>query len=188
MIDNLINIPAGQKNTIEGYMRYQFAGTVADINVSYVNLLRLIDATPPAQKPGNDYRLEAQEIVKTIPISITVKNDKAGSIQGAFAKCLNELGFRSGGTNSRYVLQVDVTVSPVDLPGNKNKFARIEISANFMDSSVKSVLLPFNYNTREGHLTETEAVNIAYRKAGEYIEAEYKGVLSNYLSQILPKN
>ena len=188
MIDNLINIKDSEKNTLEGFARYQFAAAAADINVTYGNVLRVIGFPVPAGiTNGDNYRLEAQNITKAIPVGIVVKNDKSGRIQGAFAKAFSDIGFRSGGNNSRYILNVDITVSPVDLPANNNKFARIELSANLTDTSVKSVLLPYNFSSREGHVTAAEAENRAYMAAERKINEEYKNLLSDYLNQLLPK-
>jgi len=188
MIANLINMKDADKNSLEGFSRYQFAAAVADINVTYGNVLRVIGAPVPAGVvKGDNYRLEAKNITKSIPIGIVVKNDKSGRIQGAFAKALSDAGFRSGGNNSRYILDVDITVSPVEYPNNVNKFARIELGANLTDTSVKSVLLPFNFNSREGHTTAAEAENRAYVAAERKINEEYKNILSDYLNQMLPK-
>jgi len=188
VIANLINMKDTEKNSFEGFSRYHLAAAMADINVTYGNVLRVIGSPVPAGLiKGDNYRLEAQNINKAIPIGIIVNNDKSGRIQGAFAKALSDIGFRSGGNNSRYILDVNITVSPVDLPTNNNKFARIELSANLTDTSVKSVLLPYNFNSREGHITASEAENRAYMAAERKINEEYKNILSDYLNQLLPK-
>jgi len=188
MIKNLTTMNQTEKNTIEGFSRYQFAAAVADINITYGNVLKLIDApVPDGLVKGDEYRLEAQNIAKTIPIGIIVKNDKAGRIQGAFAKALSDIGFRSGGNNSRYVLNVNITVSPVDLPNNTNKFARIELGADLTDTSTKAVLIPYNFSSREGHATASEAENRCFTAAERKIGEEYKDLLFTYLSQLLPK-
>jgi len=188
MISNLTTMTAAEKNTIEGFSRYQFAAVVADVNDSYVNVLRAIGgAVPAGVEKGDKYRLEAQNIIKTIPVGISVKNDKSGRIQGAFAKSLAELGFRSGGTNSRYLLEVEVNVSPVELPNQTNKFARIELKANLTDTSNRIVIVPFDFNSREGHTSQSEAENRVYMAAERKISAEYKDKLNEYLSQLIPK-
>jgi len=188
MIANLVNMKDTEKNSMEGVSRYQFAAAAADINVAYGNVLRVIGSPVPAGLvKGDNYRLEAQNITKAIPVGIIVKNDKSGRIQGAFAKAFSDAGFRSGGNNSRYVLNVDITISPVDYPNNPNKFARIELGANLTDTSVNSVLLPYNFNSREGHTTAAEAENRAYMAAERKINEEYKNLLSDYLNQLLPK-
>jgi hypothetical protein len=188
LIKNLITMTPAEKNSLEGFSRFQFAAAVADINTTYANVLKLLDAPVPAGLvKGDEYRLEAQNIAKTIPVGLTVKNDKAGRIQGAFAKAFSGIGFRSGGNNSRYILNVNITISPVDLPANTNKFARIELEANLTDNNTKTILMPYNFNSREGHTTAAEAENRAYAAAERKIGEEYKDMLSEYLSQLLPK-
>jgi hypothetical protein len=188
VIDNLLSMNQTDKNSLEGFARYQFAAIVADINFTYGNVLQVLGSPLPVNlTKGDNYRLEAQNITKAIPVGIIVKNDKSGRIQGAFAKALSNIGFRSGGNNSRYILNVDITVSPVDLPNNTNKFARIELSADLTDTSVSSILLPFNFSSREGHTTITEAENRTYMAAEQKINEEYKNLISDYLSHLLPK-
>jgi len=188
LIKNLINMSQAEKNSMEGYSRYQFAAAVADINISYGNLLRVIGATPPGElKKGDDYRLEAVDIAKAIPIGLKVQNDKSERIGGAFAKAVSDLKFRSGGANSRYVLDVNIVTSPVDLPNQQNKFTRIELRANLMDTSSGTVLLPYNYNTREGHVSQSEADNRAYTAAEKKIKDDYANIFNNYISQLIPE-
>jgi len=189
IIDNLVNLHAAEKNTIDGFARYQFAATIADVNYSYGNLLTQLGYAEFAKglKKGDEYRIEAQNITKTIPVGIMVANDKSGRLQSAFAKAFSDLGFRSGGNNSRYILKADVTVSPVDLPANQNKFARIELSAVLNDTSTGSVLLPFSFNSREGHTTVSEAENRAYMAAEKKINEEYRAILAEYLSGLVPQ-
>ncbi|MDR0503932.1 MAG: LPP20 family lipoprotein [Treponema sp.] len=187
MIKNLTNMSQAQRNSLEGFSRYQFAATVADLNMTYVNLINVLGAaTPGGVKRGNDYRLDAQNITKSIPVGVVVRNDKSGRVQGAFAKALSDIGFQSGGNNSRYVLQVNIVVSPVVMTGNL-KYSRIELSADLTDSTNRNVLLPWTFNQREGHNTQEEADNRAFTAAERKINAEYKNLLSNYLSQMLPK-
>ncbi|MDR3019488.1 MAG: LPP20 family lipoprotein [Treponema sp.] len=188
MINNLTNMSAAEKNSIEGYSRYQFAATVADINGTYVNVLNYLGAQPPAGiQSGNTYRLEAQNIVRAIPVGIRVTNDKSNRVQGAFAKSFSDLGFRSGGTNSRYILNVNIVISPVELPNNPNQFVRIELGADLTDTTSGSVLLPFNFSSREGHTNVSEAENRAFMAAERKIAAEYKDLLSGYLNTLLPQ-
>ncbi|MDR0455979.1 MAG: LPP20 family lipoprotein [Treponema sp.] len=189
MIDSLVNMPAADKNSLDGFARYQFAAMIADVTFSYGNLLSHIGAPSFAQglKKGDDYRIEAQNITKTIPVGITVKNDKSGRIQGAFAKAFSDLGFRSGGTDSRYVLTVDINISPVELANQTNKFSRIEVTANLSDTRLNAVLFPFNLNSREGHTTQSEADNRAYAAAERKINEDYKEFLNDYLTQLVPK-
>jgi len=186
MIDNLTAMSEAEKNSLDGYARYKFAAVIADISVSYGNLLSVI-GRPQNLKRGDDYRLEARNIVASIPVGLTVKNDKSNRIQGAFAKALSQLGFRSGSGSSRYILDANIVTSPVDLPGNLNVFTRIEVNADLKDTSTGVVLVPFSYNSREGHTSQTEADNRAYAAAERKINEDYAALLDDYLSSLLPK-
>ncbi|MDR0497279.1 MAG: LPP20 family lipoprotein [Treponema sp.] len=187
MINNLLIVPPEEKNTLNEYARYQFAATIADVNISYGNLLSVIGAPVQVLKKGDDYRLEAVSITKAIPIGLRVQNDVSNRIQGAFARALSGMGFQSGGNNSRYTLDVNINSSPVIIANNPNNFTRIEVSANLSDTSAGTVLLPYNFNDRQGHTSQSEADNRAYAAAERKINEEYTKILSDYLSQLLPK-
>jgi hypothetical protein len=190
MINELLNMPAAGKNTLDGYARYQFAATVADINISYGNLLSVIGAPSYAQglKRGDDYRLEAKNIANAIPIGITVKNDRAGRVQGAFAKILADAGFRSGGTNTRYRLDASLSLTEDVRPGQPNIFVRYVLDASLVDTEARgTVLVPYNVSDRAGHNSLQAAEDRAYLEVERKIDKDFRELLSNYLSQLLPK-
>ena len=188
MIENLLDMTQEERSTMTGYSRLMFAAVVADINITYGNLLSVIGASSPIQLVnGNTYRLEAQNIAHTISIGVRVTNDRAGRVQGAVARVISELGFRSGGNNARYMIDVNITMSPVVLPDNNNTFVRIELSANLVDTSNNTVMLPWNFNERHGHLNAAEAENRAFNSAERRIAEEYKDYLASYLSRMIPQ-
>ncbi|MCL2065351.1 MAG: LPP20 family lipoprotein [Candidatus Cloacimonetes bacterium] len=188
MIENLINMPADIRGSMTGYTRLTFAAVVADINVTLGNVLSVLGAQAPIQiVNGNTYRLEAQNVAATIPIGVRVSGDRAGRVQGAFARAISELGFRSGGNNARYMVDCNIVISPVELAANQNTFVRIELSANLVDTSNNTVMLPWNFNERHGHLNATEAENRAFNATERKIVDEYKDYLSNYLARLIPQ-
>jgi hypothetical protein len=188
IIKNLTAMTPNEKNTLDGVIRYQFAAVVADINISYRNMVRLLDfPAPDGIKSGDEYRLEARNIAKSIPIGIRVTYDRQGRIFGAFAKCFADLGFDTNTGNSRYVLNANVAVSPVDYPNNQNYFSRIEIAANLTDTNSSLVLLPYNFNDRQGHITQAEAENRAIASAQRDINEKFADALSEYLSRLMPR-
>jgi hypothetical protein len=186
VIENLVDIPEAEKNSFDGVTRYSSAAVIADVVTSYANLLSVIGSPVRDLKRGDDYRLEALDIIKSIPIGISVQNDRAGRIAGAFAGVFSNAGFLSGGDDPRYVLDADVTLEPVDLVGSQNKFTRITLKANLVDTRLNAVLLPFDFNSREGHVTQAEADNRAYATAERRINEEYANLLSDYLARLLP--
>jgi hypothetical protein len=193
MIARLVEMSAGEKTTLEGFSRYQLAAAAADINIAFGNLLSLVGSAPPAGlQKGDAYRLAAEDISKSIPVAVEVKNDRDGRIRDAFAKALAELRFKSGGASSGggaapYVLQVDLSLNEVQLANQQNKFVRYVLNANLVDVRGKTTLLPYSINGREGHLTLPEAENRAVASVERRIGAEYKNLLSEYLAQMLPK-
>ena len=161
---------------------------MADINITYVNLLNILGAAVPnGVRRGDEYRLEVRDITRVIPVSITVNNDRENRIQSAFAKVFSDLGFRSGINNPHYILRANVTLSHLDFQNDINRFAQIELNANLTDTATGEILLPFSFNNREGHSTAAAAENRAFISAERIIEAEYKELLSAYLSQLLPE-
>jgi hypothetical protein len=188
MINNLTNMTNAEKNTLEGFSRYQFAAMAADINNSYANILKVLASpVPEGVKDGHELRMEAAEIAGNIPVGVSIRGDRQNRISGAFSKAVSGLGFRTGGTNSRYIIDGDLKISEVQL-NNPNKFARYEVSANLIDTgSGRAVLVPYNINGREGHATLSEAENRALAAAEKKIGNEYFSVVQEYLSRALPK-
>jgi len=190
MIETLTKIPDAEKYTLDGFARFQFAAVIADVNVTYGNLLGQIGAPFPGISNGDALRLEVTAITRAIPVRLAVTKqaqvDQAGRIETAFARALSNLGFQSGGNNSRYVLDVDITLTPVTIANNANFWSRIEVNANLTDTETRTVLLPFNFNSREGHTSQSEADNRTIIAAERRINDDYARELSNYLSRMLP--
>jgi hypothetical protein len=191
IITDLTTVSGAEKNSLNGYSRYQLAATIADTNRLYANVLTYVgnttDINPGAMKKGDDYRFEAAEIIKNIPIEITVSGDRSDRIKNAFSRALGSAGFRTGGANQRYRLAVTLALSPTDLPG-QNKFVRFTVDADLTDTaSGNSVLFPFNVSGREGHLNLPEAENRALREAERRIADGYPPALLGYLGELLPR-
>jgi len=192
IIDNLVTLSDADKNTLAAYSRYLLAATIADANRVYANVLTIVGNTrginPAAMKKGDDYRLEAVAVAKNIPIGVTVNGDRGDRIKSAFSKALSAAGFRSGGNNSRYMLNVVYTMAEVQLPAQQNKFIRYQINAGLADSADgNSVLVSYDASGREGHLTIAEAEERALKAAETKITGEFDAVLNDYLSTLIPK-
>ena len=185
-INNLVNISGSARYSLEGFARFQLAATIADVTASYAHVLSFLGAPVRGLKTGDELRLEAQNINRAIPVGITVRNDRAGRIQGAFAKAFSDLGFMSGGHQSRYVLNVEVHLSPADFPGSNFVDTRFELSANLLDREANMILLPFSYSNRARHTSRTEADNRAFLAMERIIEEQYAELLGNFLSRLMP--
>ncbi|MDR2738980.1 MAG: LPP20 family lipoprotein [Treponema sp.] len=190
VIADLITLSNAEKNSLDGYSRYQLAAVIADVNRTYANILSLTGNTFGIEldslKNGDDYRLEAAGITRTIPITVLVHNDRSDRIRSAFASVLSAVGFRSGGANSRYVLNVAVTISEAFLPDAARKHAQYVVDANLTDTVEDMVLLPFNINGRETHANFPEAEKRAVAAVEKKIKDNYGQLLSAYLSALPP--
>jgi hypothetical protein len=188
VIDTLTDIPAAGRNTMDGFSRFQFAITLAEANKVFANVLSVIGAPVPAEmRQSEEYRLESDAIIKSIPVSVTVEGDRENRIRSAFASVFTAAGFRTGGTNAPYQLQARLSFSEVQLPNQPNKFVRYVLEGNFVDHATGEVLFPYNVNGREGHLSIPEAETRALRAAETKIRDDYTNTLSSFLAQLVPK-
>jgi hypothetical protein len=185
-INKLTNLPEAEKQSLEGFINYYQAASLADANQVFANVMSVISPGSMAGenlKTGNDYRLEASRIARNIPIAVTVDNDRQNRIKGAFSAVLTNAGFRTGGNDSRYTLKAKLTLEEVSYLNNPYRWMRYVVDANLTDSSTGTVLFPFTINDREGHTTLSEAENRAIRSAEAKINSGYMGALSAFLTQ-----
>ena len=104
IISGLVDMSEAEKNSMDGYSRYRLAGTVADANRVFANVLTVVGSqgtgiNPGDMKKGDDFRLEEENIAKNIPIRVSVNNDRSNRIRGAFSDAINRAGFKSGGVD-----------------------------------------------------------------------------------------
>jgi hypothetical protein len=131
--------------------------------------------------------MEANNIAQRIPVDVRVDNDQAGRLKGAFAAVIGRNGFKSGGVDSRYVLDAKIDFAPVDLPGQQNKFVRYVVDASLVDRRTGNVLLPYTISGREGHLSASEAENRAVAAVEKEIAGTWDRAFSAYLDSLLPE-
>jgi hypothetical protein len=113
-----------------------------------------------------------------------VQNDRDGRIRGAFSSVLSDRSFKTGEDDTRYVLNVAVTLSKVELPQNPNVFVRYIINADLRDTTNNITLFPYSTSGREGHTSLSEAENRALHAAEENIRESYGAALDVYLTQL----
>ncbi|MDR1929524.1 MAG: LPP20 family lipoprotein [Treponema sp.] len=183
-IDNLTRFSAAEPGSFEDYSRYRKAAQIADANTVLAKVMKLISPGSMAGenlKSGDEYRIEAAEIAKNIPIAVTVENDRQARIQSAFSQALTAGGFRVGGNDARYTLNVLLLLEEISFSGNPNKFIRYTVDADLVDTFTGMVLFPWNINAREGHANAAEAENRALRAAENEIKKSYISALGNSL-------
>ena len=188
-IAKLVDIPEADRSTLDAYARYDLAATVADANGRFLNALSVLSPGQAAAKrgtvsSGDTLRVQCLKISQNIPIGVIVDGDRDGRIAAAFAAVISGAGFKSGGQNSRYVINASISTSEVVLKNNDNKFVRYVVDAKLTDTKTQAVLLPYNANGREGHSSVPEAENRAYRAAEQKIKEDYTTAFSGYLMQL----
>ena len=190
LIQRLITIPPAERNSFEAVTRYAKAAIVADANDVFINILAVLSPASAAlhreeRRRGASLRLEAAEICSNIPIALELDQDRAGRVQAAFAQVFADQGMRTvsgqGQGNSRYALEVTLSLTETELPGNQNKWVRYVVDARFRDRTRNQVLFPFNINGREGHVTLMEAENRAIRTIEGQILDTFAQSLRQYL-------
>jgi len=185
-ISALTNLGAAEKQSLEGFMNYYRASSLADANQVFATVRNVIipgSMMGENLKTGNDYRVEASSIARNIPIAVNVRGDRQNRIKGAFSGALTRAGFRTGDSSSRYALTASLFLEEVNFQNNPYRWSRYVVDANLTDTSTGVILFPYNINDREGHTSLSEAENRAIRAAETKISAEYLNALEAFLSQ-----
>ncbi|MDR2072259.1 MAG: LPP20 family lipoprotein [Spirochaetaceae bacterium] len=186
----LTNLPEAEKQSFEGFINYYQAAALADANQVFATVRNLISPGSMAGenlKTGNDYRIEAAQIAKNIPIAITVENDRQNRIGGAFAAALTSAGFRTGGKDSRYALRVNFSMEEISYLNNPYRWIRYVVDASLVDTSTGTVLFPYTINDREGHANIRGAENSALSSAETVIKEKYVNALGIFLTRSAKK-
>jgi hypothetical protein len=189
IIRDLTNLPQDKRNTLEAYARYSLAATIADANGVFVNVLSVLSPASAAAfrstlKRGEDYRLVQGEIARNIPIDVAVDQDRDHRVRSAFSGAFSAAGFGTGSGNSPYRMVVSLSLSPVELPGNSNKFVRYIVSGKLIEVKTGNEIFPFTISGREGHLSQSEAENRALRVIDQKIRDDFAAEFAAYLERL----
>jgi hypothetical protein len=117
---------------------------------------------------------------KTIPVDVRVNGDVDGRFKAAFTGAFTGAGFRTGSRNSRYALEVTVTIAPA----SRNQYfnTRYTVEAVLKDTRTGAELFSYNAANRESHVTsQADADNRAVIGAERKITEEFPKVLQKYL-------
>ena len=183
-IEKLTRLSAAERQSFEGFLNYYQAANLADANLVFSNVRNVISPGSMAGenlKTGNDYRLEAAQVARNIPIAITVENDVQNRIKSAFSSTLTRAGFRTGGNDSRYILRASLSLTEVVYQDNPYKYIRYVVDSSLIDTTTGTVLFPYNINDRAGHTILSEAETRAISSAEEKINNDYLNALRVFL-------
>ena len=188
-IDNLIAMSEAEKNTFDGYARYKLASLIAGMNAQYANIVTLSgDSNVSLNLSDADaLLLETSNIIRNISVGINVGGDSNNRVRDAFARALSGEGLRTQGSNTPYVLEVNINMSEVTFPGNNVIFCRYTLSANLIERATGSVLFPFSLSDREGHSTYEAAQTRAFIEMERTINERYPVLFREYLAALMPR-
>ena len=188
-IDNLLTMSAAEKNTFDGYARYKLAALIAGMNEEYAGIVTLAGDSNVSFNLSNadTLSLETSNIIRNISVGFNVGGDSNNRVRDAFAKVLSGEGLRTQGSNTPYVLEVNINMSEATYPGNVFKFCNYTLSANLIERTTGSVLLPFNVSDREGHSTYETAQTRALAVMERTIAEKYPVLFREYLAALLPQ-
>jgi hypothetical protein len=118
---------------------------------------------------------------KAIPVDVRVKGDVNGRIRAAFAGVFTEAGFRTGNSNSRFVLEAAMNLTPADKSRYFN--TRYTVDAVLKDTRTGAELFSYNASNRESHPAgQAEADNRAVIGAEKKIASEFPAIMREYLN------
>jgi hypothetical protein len=117
---------------------------------------------------------------KAIPVDVRVTGDVNGRLKAAFAGAFTAEGFKTGSRNSRYALEVALTITPAPKTAYFN--ARYTVDAVLKDTQTGMELFTYNAANRESHPAgQEEANNRVITGALRKITEEFPAVLRDYL-------
>jgi hypothetical protein len=179
-INALIDISDGVSfETISRCQKAEVTLGKADVNALLLSMLDGPNRQAEISQLGDRIRA-VRDAAKSIPVDVRVKGDVNGRLKAAFAKIFTAAGFRTGERNSRFVLEVALTMEPVTLGRYFN--TRYTVNAVLKDTRTESDLFTYSAANREAHpASQTEADNRAVIGAERKIEEEFPEALQEYL-------
>jgi hypothetical protein len=188
IISKLITMDEGERYSLPGYARYHLAAKLAGGNRVFANILSVVGGpslSPRELAEGENFRLEAENIARRIPIDVRIQNDQANRLKGAFAAVIGSQGLQSGGDGSLYALDGRISFTQADFQKSDSVYVRYVLEAGLVDRRTGAVLLPYTFSGREGHLTLAEAENRALGTVEKEIAGGWAAALAGYLDSLL---
>jgi len=188
-IDNLLSMSNAEKNTFNGYARYKLASFIAGLNANYAVIVSLAGDSKVSFNMSNAdvLILETSKIINNISVGFKINGDRNNRVRDAFAKVLSKEGLRTQGSNTPYVLEVNIDMSKNTFPGGTYIFCVYTVSANLIERATGSVLFTFSISDREGHSTYEAAQTKAFISIERTIAEEYPVLFREYLATLMPQ-
>jgi hypothetical protein len=117
---------------------------------------------------------------KAIPVDVRVAGDVNGRIRAAFSGVLTAAGFKTGSRNSRYALEVALTMAIAPKTAYFN--TRYTVDAVLKDTQTGAELFTYNIANRESHpASQEDADSRVIIAVPRRVAEEFPGVLQEYL-------
>jgi hypothetical protein len=118
---------------------------------------------------------------RAIPVDVRVTGDVNGRVKAAFSGAFTAAGFKTGNRNSRYALEVTLSMSPA--PKTMYFNTRYTIDAVLKDTQTGAELFTYNAANRESHpASQEDANNRVIIVVQRRISEEFPNILQEYLS------
>jgi hypothetical protein len=179
-IASLIDLSGGV--TFDSIARCKRAREVAGDADGYALVLALLDG-PNRQNEVS--RLVSQtdaalNEAKAVPVDVRVTGDVNGRVKAAFAGAFTAGGFKTGGRNSRYALEVTLVTAPAPTTAYYN--TRYTINAILKDTRTGAELFTYNAANRKSHpASQEDADSRVIIGAQRKIAEEFPVLLREYL-------
>jgi hypothetical protein len=122
----------------------------------------------------------AYDRARSIPVDVRVRGDSNGRIRAAFSSALTAEGFRTGGRDSRFAVEVTLSIFPAPRTAYFN--SRYTVDAALMDTSTGAELFTFNITDRESHpASQEDADSRVLIGAQRKITENFPAALREYL-------
>lgn len=161
---------------------------LAEENEQYLDILHAMDANAARAKNFRYGSLASikdlsYSIAQKIAIDISVVGDDEGRIATSLSTMLAKYGFKTriGNLGASYLL--DAAVSFVEVPAERNYFLRFIFSANLIEKSKGTIVLPYSANKREGHISIEGAKERAVQSLLNTIQNEYANFFVEFLRE-----
>jgi hypothetical protein len=178
---SLIDISGGV--TFETISRCRQAqAALAEADVAALVLAMLGGANRQAEVTGMAETVRnTLDQAKSIPVDVRVSGDVNNRIRNAFTTSFTNEGFKTGNRNSRYALEVTVSIAPATQ--NRYYNTRYTVDALLKDTQTGADLFTFNITNREAHPgSQDEANNRAVIGAERKVSEDFPEVLQDYLN------
>jgi len=188
IIENLVKIPDAEKYTFNSIFRFLKAADIAEATINYASVVFYTSGSTESfigLKTGIDYRHEANDIIRRIPIRISVQNDRMGIIRDTFSYVFSNCGFRTGSLSSRFQFEANVSITYSSPYTDKSILLNVE--AKLVDVSNNTVIFQYSVNDYfAGELTVAETEYVAVEAMEKLIKDDFQIELEKYINSSIP--